>query len=76
MMMFALPRLSRLQSVPVLVLGAALDHLIPPSAVAMTARTFGVEAEIFPAMGHGLMLEKDWEIVAEHIREWIVKLPV
>lgn len=74
MMMFALPRLSRLQKVPILVLGAAHDHLIPPTAVAMTARTFGIEEEIFPGMGHGMMLEKDWALVAARIQAWITEI--
>ena len=26
----------------------------------MTVRRYGVEAEIFDGMGHGLMLERDW----------------
>ena len=56
-----------------LVLGAEHDHLMPASTAQMTARTYGVEAEIFPGMGHGLMLERDWRLVAERIKTWITE---
>lgn len=58
---------------PLLVAGAALDQLMPRSAVEMTARTYDVEAEIFPAIGHGLMLEQDWEKPAERILAWLTE---
>ena len=50
---------------------AEFDHLIPSSLVEMTARSYGVEAHIFPAMGHGVMLEKDWQKPAQQIRDWL-----
>jgi hypothetical protein len=37
----------------------------------MTARTLGVEAGIFPGMGHGMMLEADWRSVVQHVLEWL-----
>jgi non-heme chloroperoxidase len=54
-----------------LVLGAEHDHLIAPSLVEMTAHSYGMPAEIFPAMGHGLMLERDWRRPAGRILEWL-----
>jgi non-heme chloroperoxidase len=56
---------------PLLVLGAEFDHLMPPSSVEMTARTYGVPAEIFPGLGHGLMLERDWRLPADRLRNWL-----
>ena len=56
-----------------LVIGAEHDHLMPASTAQMTARTYGVEAEIFPGMGHGLMLERDWRIVAARILAWMAE---
>lgn len=56
---------------PLLVLGAERDHLTPASTAHMTARSYGVGAEVFPHMGHGLMLERDWRIVADRIRDWL-----
>lgn len=54
-----------------LVLGAEHDHLIPASSAQMTARTYSVEAEVLPGFGHGMMLEKDWELVAGRMLEWM-----
>jgi non-heme chloroperoxidase len=75
MTLFNLPSPARLKGTPLLVLGAELDHLIPASLVEMTARTYDVTAEIFPGMGHGLMLERDWELPAQHILNWLEELP-
>ena len=71
MTLFNLPRPSRVKSTPLLVLGGEFDQLIPASLVEMTARTYAVAAEVFPGMGHGLMLEHDWPIVAERIHSWL-----
>jgi non-heme chloroperoxidase len=71
MMMFDLPHPSRIHDVPMLVLGAELDHLMPASTAEMTALRYGVEAEIFTGMGHGLMLERDWHKVAQRILDWL-----
>jgi non-heme chloroperoxidase len=71
MTLFNLPLKSRMNLPPLLVLGAEHDTLIPSSQVEMTARHYGVEAEIFPGMGHGLMLERDWEKVAGRILGWL-----
>ncbi len=71
MTLFNLPLKSRMNLPPLLVLGAEHDTLIPASQVEMTARHYGVEAEIFPGMGHGLMLERDWEKVAGRILGWL-----
>jgi non-heme chloroperoxidase len=71
MTLFNLPLPSRMRVPPLLVLGGEHDHLIPTSQVEMTARSYGVEAEIFPGMGHGLMLERDWRKVAERVLAWL-----
>jgi non-heme chloroperoxidase len=74
MSLFDLPRPSLIGTVPLLVLGAEFDHLMPVSTVEMTASRYGVEAEIFPGMGHGLMLERDWRLVAERLLRWLKEL--
>lgn len=71
MTLFNLPLRSRMRVPPLLVLGGEHDHLIPTSQVEMTARNYDVEAEIFPGMGHGLMLERDWCKVAERVLAWL-----
>ena len=71
MTLFNLPLKSRMNLPPLLVLGAEHDHLIPASQVEMTARHYGVAAEIFASMGHGMMLERDWAQVAGRILAWL-----
>lgn len=73
MTLFNLPRVSKVARVPMLVLGASEDQLIPPSLVHRTGRSYGVEEEIFEGMGHAMMLERDWEPVAERIRVWLME---
>ena len=80
MMIFGLPRINAVLanieggSKRMLVLGAEFDHLVPASAADMTARSYGVEPVIYPAMGHGLMLENDWEKVATGLLVWLQAL--
>ena len=69
-----MPRAARVKRTPLLVQGSEIDHLIPSSLVEMTARTYDVEANIFPGMGHGLMLERDWKKPAQQILDWLKEL--
>ena len=66
-----LPNLGLIGDIPVKVMGAEEDKLIAPVHVYATAAIFGVEAEIFPAMSHGMMLEIEWERVAQSIKDWL-----
>lgn len=58
-------------SMPLLVLGAERDLLMPPGMVHATARRHGRTAEIFPGMAHAMMLEAGWEGVARRILAWL-----
>jgi pimeloyl-ACP methyl ester carboxylesterase len=71
MTLFNLPQPARMMRAPVLVLGAECDPIIPPSLTEMTARALGVDAHVFPGMGHGMMLEADWRSVAQHVLDWL-----
>lgn len=71
MSLFNLPQPGRMHRPPMLVLGAQHDALIPPDQVHMTALTYGEQAEIFPNVGHGMMLEHDWELIAMRIDAWL-----
>lgn len=71
MSLFNLPRVGRVARIPMLVVGAEHDELIPPGQVEMTASSYGVEAHILAGLGHGMMLERDWRRVAEMIRAWL-----
>ncbi|MDK9715656.1 alpha/beta hydrolase [Sulfuritalea hydrogenivorans] len=74
MSLFGMPRAGRVKRTPLLVQGAEFDHLIPASLVEMTARTYDVDAHVFPGMGHGLMLERDWKKPAQQILDWLREL--
>jgi len=56
---------------PLLVLGAACDGCFTVKEVHATARAYGTEAEVFPNMGHNMMLEPGWPSVAERIHSWL-----
>ena len=71
MSMFSLPNLNAMARPPLLVLGAEKDVLMPAFLVQSTAKTYGVSDKIFRGMGHGVMLEKDWQHVAETVRDWL-----
>lgn len=77
MMLFNLPRTSRvLAQLPggraaLLVVGAGRDMIIPASLVDMTARSYGTTAILHAGLGHGLMLERDWRIPAQHLADWL-----
>lgn len=71
MTMFNLIKPDRVLPVPKLIVGAELDHIIPVNQVRNTAEVYGVEPVIFPGMGHGMMLERDWEHVASVLNDWL-----
>jgi non-heme chloroperoxidase len=79
MMLFNLPHSTRtLAHLPhgnedLLIVGAAHDMIIPASSVEMTARSYDVDATIYPGMGHGLMLEADWRKPAQDIVDWLMR---
>ncbi len=68
---FNFPALSRRQRPPMLVLGAEKDVLVPAFLVQTTARTYDLPDHIFPDMGHALTHERDWPLVAAHMRDWL-----
>lgn len=68
---FDLPHPARMHLPPMLVLGAEQDRLVPASQVLQTATSYGTTATIFPATGHGLMLESNWQDSAAFIANWL-----
>jgi len=68
-----LPRPKRVTT-PLLVLGAERDRSILTKEVHATARAYRTEAEIFPEMGHDMMLEPGWDAVAQRIHTWLETL--
>ncbi|MBT8420260.1 MAG: alpha/beta hydrolase [Gammaproteobacteria bacterium] len=67
----SLPHLPRNKGTPLLILGAEKDYFVTPYMVHATAKAYKTEAEIFPHMGHAMMVEAGWEMVAERIIKWI-----
>lgn len=61
----------KIKRTPLLIQGAALDHIIPAVLVEKTASFYGLPAHLFPGMGHGLMLERDWREPAQHLLDWL-----
>ncbi len=60
---------------PLLVIGAGRDRLVPPDAVALTARIYGTKPVMFDEMSHMLMLEPRWQDVADAIIRFDASLP-
>lgn len=56
---------------PLLILGAECDGITTAKEVRATARAYRTEPEIFPQMGHDMMLESGWDAVAECIYAWL-----
>jgi pimeloyl-ACP methyl ester carboxylesterase len=65
-----LPRPRRVTT-RLLVLGARDDGAVTAKEVNATARAYRTEAELFPNMGHNMMLETGWAAVAERIHTWL-----
>ncbi|HZQ30534.1 MAG TPA: alpha/beta hydrolase [Mycobacterium sp.] len=65
-----LPRPKRIAT-PLLVLGGEQDACFTTKEIHATARAYGTEAEIFPDMGHDMMLEPGWQTVADRIDAWL-----
>lgn len=53
------------------VLGASDDRISTPADVKATASLYGVTAKILPGLAHMLMLERDWESVAQPLYAWL-----
>lgn len=66
------PRPERVKT-PLLVLGAAHDQIFPAREVEATARDYTTQATIFPDMAHDMMLEADWQAVADTIIVWLAE---
>ncbi|HUS14451.1 MAG TPA: alpha/beta hydrolase [Chloroflexia bacterium] len=75
MMLLNLPRPRRIARTPMLVLGGADDAIITPADHQSTGRAYGATVEIFPHMAHDMMLEADWQAVADRMIAWLRSVP-
>lgn len=60
--------------VPVLVLGAKKDGVVPERVAKKVASLHGTSAQFFDDMGHDMMLEPQWKLVADRIVRWLEDL--
>ena len=74
MLAFDLVKTKRVNRVPMLVLGAEDDYIVSQRQIHRTAAVYGAEVDIFPNMGHDMMLELGWAAVAERIHGWLETL--
>lgn len=63
--------LAPLRALPCRVIGAEADSLIPPAFVRATADLLGAPVTIVPEMGHAVMLEPEWPMVADLLLSWL-----
>ena len=54
-----------------MVLGAKDDRIATPSDVNATALLYGIDPLIVPGLAHMMMLERDWETVADPLLKWL-----
>jgi pimeloyl-ACP methyl ester carboxylesterase len=71
MLALDLVRSEHVNRVPMLILGAEHDAIVSQRQIRRTAAVYGAEVEIFPGMGHDMMLEPDWQAVAERMESWL-----
>ena len=71
-MIYNLPNPRKVKT-PLLVLGAENDALIPPAKIKKTARAYNADYKIFPDMAHDMMVERNWQTVADFMIEWLEK---
>ncbi|RLA18890.1 MAG: alpha/beta hydrolase [Gammaproteobacteria bacterium] len=67
----SLPRKHNPHNVPMLVLAAENDALFSINSQRATAKANNADFDSFPDMSHAMMLEPDWQLVADKIVEWV-----
>lgn len=74
MLALDLVKTKQVNRVPMLVLGAQDDAIVSQRQIRRTAEVYDAEAQIFPNMGHDMMLEPGWAAVVERIHAWLETL--
>ena len=74
--MFVPVRKRPLSPCPTLVLGGANDALATESDVRSAARFYGAEWAMMDDVGHDMMLDVRWQVVAERIAGWLKSAPI
>ena len=71
MVAFDLVKSERANRVPMLLLGGENDNIVSQRQMRRTAAIYDIQAEFFPDMGHGMILETGWQAVAERMLGWL-----
>ncbi len=71
MLALDLVKTTHVHRIPMLVVGAEDDTIVSPRQIRRTAAVYGTHEEMFPNMGHDMMLETGWQAVAERIVNWL-----
>jgi pimeloyl-ACP methyl ester carboxylesterase len=71
--MFAWQMVSKFNNMPILVVGAGKDVFFPYANTRDIAYYYGADWHIFNHLAHALMLENDWQQVADYIINWLEK---
>lgn len=66
-----LPMLANYHHFPMLVLGAEKDALFHSLVIESTAKIYQADKYIFPNIAHAMMLEKQWQTVADKMLDWL-----
>lgn len=74
-LLFNLPRTKKVSKVPMLVLGGSDDKIFTRGEVRATARAYNADLQFFPNTAHDMMLEADWQKVADPIIRWLKGVP-
>lgn len=61
-------------SIPMLALGAEDDWIVRPNQIRKTAKVYDADYLIIPDIGHEMMLDTNWKIVAEAILQWLTNV--
>lgn len=57
-----------------LILGAENGTIFTRAEIETTARAYNAQLEFLPNMAHDMMLEADWQKVAERIIAWLKEM--
>lgn len=56
---------------PLLLIGGSSDQMVFDWQIRRTGEVFGIPPHFFPGMGHEMMLEPGWQLVADTIARWL-----
>lgn len=62
-----------MRKLPILVMGAEHDQLVPKAFVRATARALGESAVILPGLAHAMMLDHYWQRAARALDIWLTE---